>query len=146
MGRIRENRSGLAGVGMDSSAFRGCEEVGMFCPRCGAEYREGVTECADCGVRLVDSLPEPPPEPQVELITVLASSDPAVILVAKSVLEQAGILCVAKNERLQDLFAMGRLGHMNLLIGPVEIQVERKDAERARSLLQRLKEVQEVNG
>lgn len=28
----------------------------MFCPLCQAEYREGFTECADCGARLVDSL------------------------------------------------------------------------------------------
>lgn len=25
-----------------------------FCPECGAEYREGYTECADCGVELVE--------------------------------------------------------------------------------------------
>jgi hypothetical protein len=29
-----------------------------WCPRCGAEYREGFTECADCGVALVST---PPP-------------------------------------------------------------------------------------
>jgi hypothetical protein len=30
----------------------------MFCPRCGGEYREGFTRCADCGVALVEALPE----------------------------------------------------------------------------------------
>ncbi len=30
----------------------------MFCPQCKAEYREGITECADCQVPLVSSLPE----------------------------------------------------------------------------------------
>ena len=29
-----------------------------YCPKCKAEYREGITECADCHVPLVDSLPE----------------------------------------------------------------------------------------
>ena len=29
----------------------------MWCPDCGAEYREGVTACADCGVTLVDTPP-----------------------------------------------------------------------------------------
>ena len=29
-----------------------------WCPNCKNEYREGITECADCGVELVDELPE----------------------------------------------------------------------------------------
>lgn len=29
-----------------------------WCPQCGAEYREGVTTCADCGVALIDTQPE----------------------------------------------------------------------------------------
>ncbi len=30
----------------------------MFCPICHAEYRQGFTQCADCGVDLVHSLPD----------------------------------------------------------------------------------------
>jgi hypothetical protein len=33
-------------------------EVTLWCPECGAEYREGVSLCADCGVALVDSPPD----------------------------------------------------------------------------------------
>ena len=29
-----------------------------YCPKCKTEYREGVSECADCHVPLVESLPE----------------------------------------------------------------------------------------
>ena len=32
----------------------------MFCPKCRAEYREGFTVCADCGVPLVETLPASP--------------------------------------------------------------------------------------
>lgn len=30
----------------------------MYCPKCGAEYRAGFTQCSDCGVDLVMGLPE----------------------------------------------------------------------------------------
>ena len=36
-----------------------------FCPECEAEYEEGVERCSDCGVALVETLPqgtEPPPD------------------------------------------------------------------------------------
>jgi hypothetical protein len=32
-----------------------------WCPQCGAEYRAGFHECADCGVALVDEQPPPVP-------------------------------------------------------------------------------------
>jgi Putative prokaryotic signal transducing protein len=35
-----------------------------WCPKCGAEYREGFSECADCGVALVDVPPAPKPREQ----------------------------------------------------------------------------------
>ena len=43
----------------------------MFCPCCGAEYREGSTRCADCDVDLVVALPEPETLAAVERIVVL---------------------------------------------------------------------------
>ena len=32
----------------------------MWCPQCGAEYREGFSECSDCGVALVADAPAEP--------------------------------------------------------------------------------------
>ena len=29
----------------------------MWCPKCKAEYRDGITICADCGCPLVKELP-----------------------------------------------------------------------------------------
>jgi hypothetical protein len=40
---IRDSSSGEAAV--------------MFCPRCGAEYRQGFFRCSDCDIPLVDQLP-----------------------------------------------------------------------------------------
>jgi hypothetical protein len=35
----------------------------MWCPKCRSEYREGFSECADCGVALVAALPIAPTAP-----------------------------------------------------------------------------------
>jgi hypothetical protein len=43
----------------------------MFCPRCGAEYREGFTRCADCDVDLLVERPEPQTLATAERIVVL---------------------------------------------------------------------------
>ncbi|HXK60997.1 MAG TPA: DUF2007 domain-containing protein [Acidobacteriota bacterium] len=113
----------------------------MICPNCKAEYREGYTVCADCQVPLVESLQEEKPEPELELVTVFDTGDPADLLVAKSILEAEGIEFFAKDEGIQDLFGAGRLGAgFNTMAGQVQIQVRPEDAERAREILERLDE------
>jgi hypothetical protein len=114
----------------------------MICPNCRAEYREGYTVCADCEVPLVEKLQEDePPEPELELVTVFDTGEPADVLVAKSILEAEGIEFFAKDEGVQDLFGAGRLGSgFNTMAGQVEIQVRPEDADRARRLLERLDE------
>lgn len=49
----------------------------MFCPSCRSEFREGFTECADCGEQLVKELrPEAAGESPVEgLVTVHMTAD-----------------------------------------------------------------------
>jgi uncharacterized RDD family membrane protein YckC len=37
-----------------------------WCPNCGAEYRPGITTCADCGVELVTDKPPPKPRRQTD--------------------------------------------------------------------------------
>ena len=64
----------------------------MFCPECGCEYREGFYECADCGVALTYEPPQAdPPLEKGEFVTVLETSDPALISVVKSILEGSNI-------------------------------------------------------
>lgn len=72
-------------------------------------------------------------------VTVLESSDTALLAVAKSLLEDAGIEFFAKGEGIQDLFAGGTLGTgFNPLIGPVQVQVAADDAEEATAILRDL--------
>ncbi len=113
----------------------------MFCPECGAEYREGVTGCADCNVGLVEQLPSEPKIGWRELITVLETADENLVVVAKGILEGAGIPYLAKADRLQDLIGWGRFGSgFNIIVGPIQIQVPEEYVEAARALLAQVPE------
>jgi hypothetical protein len=137
----------------------------MFCPRCGAEYRPGFTTCADCLVPLVDRLPqeEAPgdrarssrsleahgqaehdfapkrPRPDLKLVTVFATGDPALVALAKSFLQSASIEFMTRGEGIQNLFGVGAVaGGFNPITGPVEFLVAADDADDARRLLEDL--------
>ncbi len=113
----------------------------MFCPSCRTEYQDGVTRCVECGVELVDEL-DPLPRLEYEWresSVVLVTADPAAFIVAKSVLEGAGIPFVAINERAQDLFGWGRIGlGFNPAIGPATLEVPREYRKLARRILKPL--------
>ena len=109
----------------------------MFCPNCGDEYREGFTRCADCDTDLV-ATPPAAPEPPVPfaMATVLVTGDQTLMAVAKSILDSAGIVSIARNERLQNLFGWGNIGAgYNVAMGPIQLQVLEEDAAVARELL-----------
>ena len=72
-----------------------------------------------------------------EPVTVLETSDPGLLAIAKSLLDDARIPYFAKGEAIQDLFGVGRLA-FNPITGPVELQVSDDDAAEARSVLMEL--------
>lgn len=120
----------------------------MFCPVCGDEYQPGHTRCADCGVALTDKPPRTiEDEPPYELTTVLETGDQSLVAVAKSVLEGAGIPCIARNETLQNLFGWGAVGTgFNAAMGPIRVQVLKEDEAVARELLEAMPVPAEENG
>jgi hypothetical protein len=76
------------------------------------------------------------PEP-AETATVFGTGDPVLLITAKAVLDDAGIPYLTRNEALQDLFAMGRLGTgFSVVAGPMEIQVGADRWQEAADLLQ----------
>ena len=95
----------------------------MFCPNCRTEYRQGITVCADCGAKLVEQLT--PDVDDRDLMTVLETGDLAVVALAKSMLEEAGI----------DYAVKGELPMQQLSVGPVEIQVDKDHEAEASELL-----------
>jgi len=74
---------------------------------------------------------------RLRLVTVFASGDPAELAVAKLVLEAERIPFITLGEGVQDLFGWGRLlGPLNLVTGPVRLQVREQDAARALEALE----------
>ena len=77
----------------------------------------------------------------VHLVTVYETGNPAIISIAKSILNSENIQFNMKGEGVQDLFGGGRIGTgFNPLVGPVQVQVDEKDASLARELLSDLEE------
>lgn len=78
-------------------------------------------------------------EGHTHFVTILATGNKAIIAVAKSILDSAGIQYIVKGEGVQDLFGLGRWGSgFSPITGPVEIQVRQDDKEEARQLLRDL--------
>ncbi|MGZ5433615.1 MAG: hypothetical protein ACXW5U_12545 [Thermoanaerobaculia bacterium] len=114
----------------------------MICPECGSEYREGFTQCADCGVALGESGPaESEGEPDVELVKIFEAMNPAILPLVESVLRDANIEFMTRSNALQDLFPMNRFGtdaHNSL--GAAEIWVRKDDEAEALALIDLLDE------
>jgi hypothetical protein len=71
-----------------------------------------------------------------ELVTIFESGDPALVALAKSLLESEGIEFTTKGDAIQDILGLGRFpSGTNLVAGPVEFQVLAGDAAKAKSLL-----------
>lgn len=104
----------------------------MFCPKCGGSVDDELRRCPRCGADPEDA---GSPESSLVLVTVLTAANPVRLGLAKTLLEDAGIAHVVKNEGLQGLFGAGELGGFNVLVGPAEVLVKEEDAAFARQVL-----------
>ena len=110
----------------------------MFCPECGAEYREGFYQCSDCQVPLVYeppsfSSPEEPIE-NLELVTLLEIENPIKLALVRSVLEAEGIECIVGGESPHALGGIEFISRRKRAV----LQVARQDEGRARDLIDAL--------
>ncbi len=118
----------------------------MFCPQCTTEYPAGVTRCPSCDVELVDEPPAGPAEPEwVDLVTVLETGDPSLLLVAKSLLDAEHIRSFAEGVDVQESLGAGRIAEADIPMGPGRLRVHPEDVEAARELLQSLQPIEEGN-
>ena len=122
----------------------------MFCPKCGAEYVAGFTECSDCLVPLVDSPPKPESTPAPEIFPQSQLDDPVCIFrsghqgrvaIAKSILQSADVPFAVLNEGTQNLVGWGSFpAGFNIALGGVKIFVSRTDEEDARAMVRDLED------
>lgn len=77
------------------------------------------------------------PEDRESLVTVLSTRDPAVVAIAKSILDGAGIRYMAWGDTANALFA-GALVGLSASASMVKIQVRQSEAEDAQELLREL--------
>lgn len=111
----------------------------MFCPHCGTEYGENKIKCPACSGPLEENNLNTGKPQKIKFVTVYQAGDPAFLAFAKSILQDEGIPYFFKGEGLQDLDGAGRLGTgFNTLFGPVEIQVDEHDAQKARAILEQI--------
>lgn len=122
----------------------------MYCPQCGAEYREGFTECADCRVALRAGVPpEPAQDRGLQLVTILETTDSFALSLAKASLEEAGIQYVVSGDEPRYIAgfpgAFG-VGETPLCKCRCVIQVTPEDEREARTLMEPLKQPNPIEG
>jgi hypothetical protein len=109
----------------------------MFCPDCGAEYRPEITECAECQVRLVSSLPaEEAPTPDAKIVPVFRTTDAMMLPIVTSLIESAGIEYFVQGEEALGLIPVGSAGSAvsRAPLGAI-VHVHEEDAASVREIL-----------
>ena len=109
----------------------------MFCPKCGAEYRDGFYECSDCHVNLVWELPPEPENMPVELVTVVKVENLVHLALVESILEEAGIPFAVKGLTSDPIVLSNQVD--------AEVQVDREDEQEAKRLLAELDDLSNDN-
>jgi hypothetical protein len=107
-----------------------------FCPECRDEFQDWVEVCPDCGVRLVATLPEPPPRPKREtssepLVTIATYNYPLEAHLARTKLESEGIEGFVADEHTINANWL-----YSIAVGGVKLWVKESDAGKAAQVLQ----------
>jgi hypothetical protein len=107
----------------------------MICPACKSEFVEGVSVCSDCGIPLVDRLPDPGSEnsepvktgqaEETDYVLVYRPINSQEVALIRMILEREGIPFFIKNEPLHRavIFSIQGPGEIQLFV-PEKYAVE----------------------
>ena len=100
--------------------------------------------CPDCETNLVEELPPEAQSEFVDRVTVLETTNHSVMLMAKSLLEDAGIDCFTQGTGTFDQFYSGPTAY-NPIVGALKIQVPAEAEEEALQILAEIEEEEIVD-
>jgi len=110
----------------------------MYCPECGAEYREGFDQCSDCLVPLVLNPPQQLSSVQtienLELVTLMEIENPICLAVVRSVLEAEGIASIVRGESPHALGGIDLVSRRKRAV----LQIAKENEKRAKDLIEGL--------
>jgi len=91
-----------------------------YCPECGYEYKEGITQCPDCGAYLVNSLSEEEKQDETETTWVKLGTLPGNIYaeMLKEALEKEKIPLLIRGSALRAYMPSGTEGDAVTLLVP----------------------------
>jgi hypothetical protein len=104
----------------------------MFCPNCHTEFLEGVEECSDCHIQLVESLPEDPTDSApdgADYEEILRTYNPIDLAMIRSLLEGAEI---------DFYFHGGIFNAMDPVAQPARLMVRKEHVAEAKEILKDL--------
>ena len=116
-----------------------------WCPKCGSEYRDGFTECASCGVKLVDKLTDEQKkqaemEERRDMVLPEGMSRPVAVFTAKNRLEAESIADMLRDNDIPVFDRPAAFRQIQSYSGAdarfgVELVVDASQTARARQLI-----------
>ena len=108
----------------------------MWCPKCKAEYVQGIFRCPECDVDLVQELPAEDTHTDAKILhkdaeftEIMSTYDAGVLMLVKSILDDTGIPYFIKGEHSVYVFSH---------IYPARVLVLKKEADKALQVLKDL--------
>jgi hypothetical protein len=98
----------------------------LFCPHCRSEYRAGFTRCADCGVDLVDHLPEVRRDANTDHagpVVVFVTGHAAEAALVKSLLKASGVQVYGFNENISRILPFMESGWIEFAVVPAQAEL-----------------------
>jgi len=114
-----------------------------WCPKCGSEYREGFTECAECHIPLVDK------EPETETDAFYAMKKAVTVCIVENRLEAETIKALLHENDIAVIDRPAAFGQIQAYSGDdnrfgVELLVDETQAEQAKGLINERKHMSDI--